>query len=124
MSVPRHASRTAGFERTSCGGPAVSAHPWCITKTLSHRPITNSMSCSTMTKVTPSLFSALIRSASPRSSVGLTPPAGGSVQQEERRLRDDDEGEFQQLLLAIGQAAGRLVREPREPDEVQHLHRV
>jgi len=46
----------AGWARTSPGVPETRSVPWCMTVTVSQSLMTNSMLCSTITKVLPLLF--------------------------------------------------------------------
>ena len=47
--------------------------------------------------------------------------AGRLVQQQHRRVGDQQRRELQELALTVGEVAGGLAREPRDPDEVQQL---
>ena len=86
-----------------------------------HSDITNSMLCSITTKVAP--CSALI--ACSRSlqiaEHGQVDAAGRLVEQHEARPGHEGHRGVEQLLLAVGQAAGLLVGEMPEPEEVDHL---
>ena len=97
--------------------------PWLRTVIREHRFITNSMLCSTTRIVLPARLSSLIRSARWPDQRRVD-AAGGLVEQQDRRVGDQQRRELEQLALAVGQVAGRLVGEPRDPDELQQLHRV
>ena len=49
--------------------------------------------------------------------------AGRLVEQQDVRVGDQQRGELEQLALTVGEVRGRLVREPRDADEVEQLHR-
>ena len=47
--------------------------------------------------------------------------AGRLVEQQDRRVGDQQRRQLEQLALTVGQVAGRLVRQPGDPDELEQL---
>src|SRR5450432_2156034 len=97
---------TAGLARISSGRPSASTLPSAMTMTRAHSDMTNSMLCSMTTKV--ARFSRLIA-------------ARRLVEQDEARPAHEGHRGVEQLLLAVGQAAGRLAGETVELEEPHHL---
>src|SRR5581483_620826 len=96
---------TAGLRRTSSGVPSAMIWPSASTIRRVQSAITNSMLCSITTKV--ARASRLIA-------------ARRLVEQHQPRARHESHRGIEQLLLAVGQAAGLLVGERRQPEEVEH----
>src|ERR1700751_4703162 len=86
------------------GGPLATTVPESSTVTRSHRPITNSMLCSTIRNVLPAAFSSRLRSAMWLTRERVTPPAG--------------------LPREVTAGPGHLGVVPRDADELQLLHRA
>ncbi len=94
--------------------------PSASTRMRVHSDITNSMLCSMTTNVAPvSLLIACRRSFRLASIDRLTPPAGSSSSTR-RGPGHERHGAIEQLLLAVGEAAGLLVGEVAEAEEVDH----
>src|SRR6266542_2167143 len=75
---PRYASTTVGSLTTSVGVPSLIFSPWCSTTSRSHSGMMTSITCSTISTVTPSRLILRTISTAALASVGVSPESTSS----------------------------------------------
>ncbi len=123
-AAPRYAVTTLGSARTSVGVPRAITLPNSITTTWSQIPSTSPMSWS-MRSVGRASVDDLAQVPAERDGLLRVEPGGRLVEAEELGAGGQRPGDGHELPLALGELAGRHVREGAECEHVERLvHRL